>query len=162
MRDLVYSGNDSYPPKFVSRSNKRYTRMVEKQYIVDAMTVQDSWRLFKILAELVDGFEKLSEMGPCVSIFGSARVLPGDDTYEKTVAVAKEHRVKQILLAGGVASNKLLRQRLVEDSPLPVIIPEPLLCTDNAAMIAACGYFHFKVGKIDILDLDIVPSLKLI
>lgn len=64
--------------------------MVEKQYIVDAMTVQDSWRLFKILAELVDGFEKLSEMGPCVSIFGSARVLPTDETYVKTVAVARK------------------------------------------------------------------------
>jgi len=64
--------------------------MVEKQYIVDAMTVQDSWRLFKILAELVDGFERLSELGPCVSIFGSARVLPTDETYLKTVAVAKK------------------------------------------------------------------------
>lgn len=64
--------------------------MVEKQYIVDAMTVEDSWRLFKILAELVEGFEKLSELGPCVTIFGSARVLPKDETYVKTVAVARK------------------------------------------------------------------------
>ncbi len=84
-----------------------------------------------------------------------------DVLVTKTVAVAREHRVGQILLAGGVASNKLLRNWLVENSPIPVLVPEPVLCTDNAAMIAACGYFRFKVGKVDSLDLDVVPSLKL-
>ena len=79
----------------------------------------------------------------------------------KTVAAAKEHRVKQILLAGGVASNSLLRHRLVEISPIPVLVPEPMLCTDNAAMIAACGYYHFQADKVDGLDLDVFPSLKL-
>jgi N6-L-threonylcarbamoyladenine synthase len=69
--------------------------------------------------------------------------------------------VKQILVAGGVASNKLLRQRLVKDSPLPVLIPPPVLCTDNAAMIAACGYYRLQAGRVDSLDLDVVPSLKL-
>jgi hypothetical protein len=64
--------------------------MVERQYIVDSMTVNESWRLFKILAEFVDGFEKLSEIYPCVSIFGSARVKPGDKTYETTVKIAKK------------------------------------------------------------------------
>ena len=84
-----------------------------------------------------------------------------DVLVTKTVAIAKEHRVRQILLAGGVASNELLRQRLVANSPIPVLVPEPVLCTDNAAMIAACGYFRFKAGRIDGLDLDVVPSLKL-
>jgi N6-L-threonylcarbamoyladenine synthase len=80
----------------------------------------------------------------------------------KTVAAAKEHRVKQILLVGGVASNKRLRQWLAENSPIPVLVPEPVLCTDNAAMIAACGYYRLKAGKVDGLDLDVIPSLKLI
>ena len=84
-----------------------------------------------------------------------------DVLVTKAVAVAKELRVKQILLAGGVASNELLRKCLVEKSPIPVLIPEPALCTDNAAMIAACGYYRFQAGKIDGLDLDVVPSLKL-
>jgi len=84
-----------------------------------------------------------------------------DVLVAKTVAIAKELRVKQILLAGGVASNKLLRQRLIESSPVPVLVPEPILCTDNAAMIAACGYRRFQAGKIDGLDLDAIPSLKL-
>jgi N6-L-threonylcarbamoyladenine synthase len=84
-----------------------------------------------------------------------------DVLVTKTVAAAKELGVKQILLAGGVASNKLLRQRLVEYSPLPVLIPPPILCTDNAAMIAACGYYRLKAGRVDSLDLDVIPSLKL-
>ena len=79
----------------------------------------------------------------------------------KTVAVAKELGVRQILLAGGVASNELLREWLVRNSPIPVRVPEPVLCTDNAAMIAACGYYHFQAGKVDSLDLDVVPSLRL-
>ena len=84
-----------------------------------------------------------------------------DVLVTKTVAVAKEHRVKQILLAGGVASNERLRQWLVKNSPIPVLVPEPVLCTDNAAMIAACGYYRLQAGRIDSLDLDVVPSLKL-
>jgi N6-L-threonylcarbamoyladenine synthase len=79
----------------------------------------------------------------------------------KTVAVAKEYRAKHILLAGGVASNELLRQRLALDSPVSVLVPEPVLCTDNAAMIAACGYYRLQAGKVSGLDLDVVPNLKL-
>lgn len=84
-----------------------------------------------------------------------------DVLVTKTMATAQEHHVKQILLAGGVAANRRLHQRLVENSPLPVLVPRPILCTDNAAMIAACGYYRFQAGKIDGLDLDVVPSLKL-
>ncbi len=62
----------------------------ERQFIIDVMTVQDSWRLFRILAEFVDGFEVLGDIYPAVSIFGSARALPGDDVYEKTVIIARE------------------------------------------------------------------------
>ncbi|MCX8012645.1 MAG: TIGR00730 family Rossman fold protein, partial [Desulfobacterota bacterium] len=62
----------------------------EKQYLIDVFTVKDTWRLFRVLAELVDGFETLAEFYPCVSIFGSARVRPGEETYEKTVIIARE------------------------------------------------------------------------
>ncbi len=84
-----------------------------------------------------------------------------DVLVNKTVVVAREYRVKQILLAGGVAANGLLRQRLVKNSPLPVLIPPLVLCTDNAAMIAACGYYRLQTDQTDGLDLDVVPSLKL-
>lgn len=79
----------------------------------------------------------------------------------KTVAVARGQRVKRVLLSGGVASNSLLREQLVKHSPLPVLVPPPVLCTDNAAMIAACGYYRLKAGRTDGMDLDVAPSLRL-
>jgi len=61
-----------------------------KQYLIDDLSMQESWRLFKIMSEIVDGFETLSEIGPAVSMFGSARVKPKDPLYEKTVQLSKE------------------------------------------------------------------------
>jgi N6-L-threonylcarbamoyladenine synthase len=84
-----------------------------------------------------------------------------DVLVTKTVAVAQEYNARQMLLAGGVAANKYLRQTLTERSPFPVIIPPFILCTDNAAMIAACGYFRFQAGKTSELALDVIPNLKL-
>ena len=54
--------------------------MTDKQYVIDDITVQDSWRLFRIMAEFVEGFETLAECHPAVSIFGSTRVKPEDDS----------------------------------------------------------------------------------
>lgn len=51
--------------------------------------VMDTWQIFKIIGEFVEGFEKLSRIGPCVSVFGSARVKPGHPYYELTVQVAE-------------------------------------------------------------------------
>ena len=49
----------------------------------------DSWSVFKIMGELVEGYEKLSQLGPCVSIFGSARTQPNDMYYKKTIEISK-------------------------------------------------------------------------
>jgi len=109
------------------------------------------------LLRLVEG-GKVKNKADAAASFQEAVV---DVLVTKTVAVAEEYRVKQVLLAGGVASNELLRSRLVKDSPIPVLVPEPVLCTDNAAMIAACGCYRFKAGKVDNVDLDVYPGLKL-
>jgi len=109
------------------------------------------------LLRLVEG-GRISSPADAAASFQEAVV---DVLVTKTVAVAKQHRVKQVLLAGGVASNGLLRHWLVENSPIPVLVPELILCTDNAAMIAACGYYRFQAGKVDGLDLDVIPSLRL-
>ncbi|MCH8535005.1 MAG: TIGR00730 family Rossman fold protein [Flavobacteriaceae bacterium] len=50
----------------------------------------DSWALFKIMSEFVQGYERMSQIGPCVSIFGSARLKPGDQYYELAVKVANK------------------------------------------------------------------------
>jgi len=57
---------------------------------VDDITREDAWRIFRIMAEFVDGFDTLSRTKPAVSIFGSARTKPGDPVYEQTVTVARE------------------------------------------------------------------------
>lgn len=49
---------------------------------------QDTWRIFRIMAEFTEGFEKLGSLGPAVSIFGSARTKPGEYYYEKAVRIA--------------------------------------------------------------------------
>ena len=101
---------------------------------------------------------KVSSSADAAASFQEAVI---DVLVTKAVAAAQERRVKQILLVGGVASNESLRKRLTENSSIPVLVPEPVLCTDNAAMIAACGYYHFQAGRVDGLDLDVVASLKL-
>lgn len=50
----------------------------------------DSWSIFKIMSEFVEGYEKMQRIGPCVSIFGSARTKPGTPFYESAREIAKE------------------------------------------------------------------------
>ncbi|NTW16143.1 MAG: TIGR00730 family Rossman fold protein, partial [Syntrophaceae bacterium] len=54
--------------------------MEEKQYLVDALSIEESWRIFRIMAEFVDAIETLSKLKHSVTIFGSAQVRP-DDPY---------------------------------------------------------------------------------
>lgn len=53
-------------------------------------TVKDLWRIFRIMSEFVEGFEKMSAIGPCVSVFGSARTKPDDPYYQLGVEVGRE------------------------------------------------------------------------
>ncbi len=79
----------------------------------------------------------------------------------KTLAVAREVGAKAVLMSGGVAANTVLRDEMVRQSPVPVYCPRPGLCTDNGAMIAACGYFRARTGQRSGLDMDVVPNLAL-
>ncbi|MGB5924977.1 MAG: tRNA (adenosine(37)-N6)-threonylcarbamoyltransferase complex transferase subunit TsaD [Dehalococcoidia bacterium] len=92
---------------------------------------------------------------------GSFQLAVADVLVVKTIEAAKQLKVQQILLSGGVAANKMLSQQFLAKSPVPVLIPPPHLCTDNAAMVAACGYYHLRAGGISGYDLDVVPSLSL-
>jgi N6-L-threonylcarbamoyladenine synthase len=79
----------------------------------------------------------------------------------KAMAAAERLGVRQILLSGGVAANGALGDYFASHCSLPFRIPRPGLCTDNAAMVAACGYYRFRGGAGDGYDLDVVPSLSL-
>ena len=61
---------------------------MEKQFLIDDLKLGESWRLFKIMGEFVEGVEGLHDLGPAVSIFGSARTHPDDPQYIKAEAIA--------------------------------------------------------------------------
>ncbi len=85
-----------------------------------------------------------------------------DVLVSKTIRAAAQVGARTIVVGGGVAANGALRARLAEaaaDLGVPVAIPRPGLCTDNAAMIAAAGTPHFLAGDRSGLDLDARPSL---
>lgn len=81
-----------------------------------------------------------------------------DVLISKTLDAAKHYAVKDILIAGGVSANKALRQSIQKRAICPVHIPPIWLCTDNAAMVAAAGYYHFIDGQRDNLDIDVLPN----
>jgi N6-L-threonylcarbamoyladenine synthase len=85
-----------------------------------------------------------------------------DVLVEKTAQAAEAFDAREVLLAGGVAANQLLRQRILQRINLPVRYPPIWLCTDNAAMIAAAGHFAYQAGRFSGLNLDVVPSLPLV
>ena len=124
--------------------------MVEHQYVIDAMTVRDSWRLFKILAELVDGFETLSDIYPCVSIFGSARVRPGDETYEKTVLIARKLAENgfHVITGGGPgimeAGNKGAKEGGAQSIGLKIQLPLEQECNPYATVEVDFKYFFVR------------------
>ncbi len=83
---------------------------------------------------------------------------------EKTFSAAEDLGVKKIALAGGVASNSKLRQRMEEECQrrnIQLQYPSTNLCTDNAAMIGAAGYYEWLHGRRDGMDLNAVPNLRL-
>jgi N6-L-threonylcarbamoyladenine synthase len=82
----------------------------------------------------------------------------------KTRMAAQEYKVRQVILAGGVAANISLRTRLeLELRPLKIPFSYPAIdfCTDNAAMIASGAFFHLCQGEQHGLDLDVQPGLSL-
>ena len=61
---------------------------MEKQFLIDDLKLSESWRLFKILGEFVEGVESLHDLGPAVSIFGSARLKPKSTDYQRAREIA--------------------------------------------------------------------------
>ncbi len=80
----------------------------------------------------------------------------------KTVAAAKQFAVTEIFVAGGVSANQALKAEFQARSPTPVRTPPLILCTDNAAMIAAAANFRYLAGQRDALDIDALPNWRLI
>ena len=83
------------------------------------------------------------------------------ENVEKAI---KETGIKKVALAGGVSANLYIRNKFEElkkKQGLEILYPELRLCTDNAAMIAAAGYYHYIKGEQSDLSLNAIPNLKL-
>jgi N6-L-threonylcarbamoyladenine synthase len=99
---------------------------------------------------------------PVADIAASFQAAVVEVLVEKTRLAAEENGAQQVLLAGGVAANALLREEMAERLSVPVLCPPPQHCTDNAACVAAVGWFKLRAGERAGWDLDVVPGLALI
>lgn len=87
-----------------------------------------------------------------------------DVLVEHTLEAAKKSGIKTVTIAGGVAANSDLREKMTtvcNKNGIDVLFPPPILCTDNAAMIACAGYYSYLKNEFAELDLNAVPSLSI-
>jgi len=110
---------------------------------------------------LVADYRTRAKQPPITDLAASFQAAVVDVLVEKTRRAAEEYDVQQILLAGGVAANALLRERMASAAERPVLYPSPALCTDNAAMVASAAYFRYRDGLRAGWNLDVVPNLAL-
>lgn len=122
------------------------------EYEINEMRKEESWRMFRIIGELVEGFDKLSDIEPAVSIYGSARLKPEDPLYAQTEEIA--YRLGQLgfsIVSGGgpgimEAANKGARRAGVISVGLNIQLPEEQIC--NAYATRTMTFDHFFVRKV--------------
>jgi len=105
--------------------------------------------------------QSLQQPLPVADLAASFQEAVVDVLASKVAWAAEEFRVARVAVCGGVAANLALRRRVQEMVPVPVHVPPIYLCTDNAAMIASAGYYRFRAGHRDGLDMDVSPNLPL-
>ena len=112
-------------------------------YLADSEDVPDDAATADLIRELAAAFQE-----SVVDVISA-----------KLVDMARKYRVKGLVLGGGVTANARLREEILRRSPLPVIVPQPVLCTDNGAMVAACAYYQYQRGEQWPMNLDVEPGL---
>ncbi|MGB9857770.1 MAG: tRNA (adenosine(37)-N6)-threonylcarbamoyltransferase complex transferase subunit TsaD [Dictyoglomaceae bacterium] len=87
-----------------------------------------------------------------------------EELLERALIALNKFQISTLVLAGGVVANRYLQGKFLEASQkenFKLYMPPPILCTDNAAMVACAGYYLYKKGKVDGLELSADPSLSL-
>jgi len=112
----------------------------------------------------VHQFHQKNDKVPVEDISASFQKAAVDVLVENTVDAALDNGAKTICLAGGVSANGFLRKSFEEACgklDIKILYPPPVLCTDNAAMIASAAYFSFIKNDFSAMDLNAKPGLKL-
>ena len=121
-------------------------------YEINELAKEESWRMFRIIGELVEGFDKLADVEPAVSIYGSARVKEGDELYKQTQEIARRlgEMGFSIITGGGPgvmeAANRGAREAGVTSVGLNIELPEQQ--ATNVYATKSITFSHFFVRKI--------------
>jgi len=121
-------------------------------YEINDLAKEESWRMFRIIGELVEGFDKLSGIEPAVTIYGSARLKAGDELYAQTEEIAYRLGEKgfSIITGGGPgvmeAANKGALKAGVPSVGLNIELPEEQV--SNAYATRSITFSHFFVRKV--------------
>lgn len=145
------------------RSKLPRTQRIEKAEGTDGKN--DPYRTTPVRDDEVEG-EALPKANsepktlPVADLAAAFQAAVVDALVEKTAAAAQEHGAREVLVAGGVAANSALREALKSRLTIPFRYPPISLCTDNAAMIAAAGFYRYADAVQSDLGLDIEPNAQ--
>jgi uncharacterized protein (TIGR00730 family) len=126
--------------------------MEEKQYLVDALSIDESWRIFRIMAEFVEAIDALSKLKNAVTIFGSARVKPDNPYYQKAERLA--HRLAEqgfsVITGGGPGIMEAANKGAAEagGKSVGMNIRLPFEQKPNAYANIAIDYKYFFIRKV--------------
>jgi uncharacterized protein (TIGR00730 family) len=121
-------------------------------YEINDLAKEESWRMFRIMGELVEGFDSLSGLEPAVTIYGSARLSPDDELYSQTELIARllGGLGFSIITGGGPgvmeAANKGAREAGVTSVGLNIVLPEEQACNTYATKTVT--FRHFFIRKV--------------
>ncbi len=121
-------------------------------YEINDLAKEESWRIFRLIGELVEGFDKLSGIEPAVTIYGSARIKPGEELYEQTAQIARRlgELGFSIITGGGPgvmeAANKGAREAGVTSVGLNIQLPEEQAVNPYATK--SITFNHFFIRKV--------------
>jgi uncharacterized protein (TIGR00730 family) len=126
--------------------------MDEKQYVVDALSIDESWRIFRIMAEFVEAIETLSRVKRAVSIFGSARTKPDDPYYQKAELLARRlvERGFGVITGGGPGIMEAANKGAAEagGQSVGMNIRLPLEQKPNRYANVSIDYKYFFIRKV--------------
>ncbi len=123
---------------------------MEKQFLIDEFKLGESWRIFKIIGEFVEGVEALNEIGPAVSIFGSARTSSDDPIYktaEKIAAMFVKNKFAVITGGGGgimEAANKGAAEAGGKSIGLNIVLPREQIPNPYSNIKVEFNYFFIR------------------